>query len=311
MHWHSLIPTFNPPSEIKRLVFAIFLSCLGPMSMQKPHYDVIIVGAGVAGSSIAHALATLPRERPLQIALVERSFSEPDRIVGELLQPGGVQALETLGMISALEGIDAIAFSGYLLVEGGDAVRVPYPKGKEGRSFHHGRFISGLRRVAMQNSNIDPIEATVGDLIECPHTQQVIGVRATSKSTTTTDKAKQSVRVEVNFGIYGDLVIVADGCFSNFRNVVMGKASCKATFKSYSVGTILKNAPLPAPRHGTVIFPQRDGLVFLGQISEHDTRMIIDIQHPLPADLRVSVTSFISGRTYLMISTATTDTHTQ
>lgn len=263
--------------------------------MQKPHYDVIIVGAGVAGSSLAHALATLPRERPLQIALVERSFSEPDRIVGELLQPGGVQALETLGMTSAIEGIDAITVSGYLLVEGGDAVRIPYPKGKEGRSFHHGRFISGLRRIAMQNSNIDPIEAAVADLIECPHTQQVIGVRATSKSTTTTDEGEQSV-IELNFSIYGDLVIVADGCFSNFRNVVMGKASCKAMTKSYFVGTILKDAPLPAPRHGTVILPQGHGPVLLYQISEHDTRMLIDIQHPLPADLRVSFISSNSGR---------------
>jgi len=264
------------------------------MSMQKPHYDVIIVGAGVAGSSLAHALATLPRERPLQIALVERSFSEPDRIVGELLQPGGVQALEALGMTSAIEGIDAVTVGGYLLLEGGDAVRIPYPKGKEGRSFHHGRFISGLRRVAMQSSNIDPIEAAAADLLECPHTQQVIGVRATSKSTTTTEEGEQS-DIQLNFSIYGDLVIVADGCFSNFRNVVMGTASCKATTKSYFVGTILKDAPLPVPRHGTVILPQGYGPVLLYQIAEHDTRMLIDIQRPLPADLRVSCVSSISG----------------
>lgn len=254
--------------------------------MQKPHYDVIIVGAGVAGSALAHALATLPREKPLRIALVERSFSEPDRIVGELLQPGGVQALGTLGMTSAIDGIDAITVAGYLLVEGSDTVQIPYPKGKEGRSFHHGRFISGLRRVAMQNSNVDPVEATAADLLECPHTHQVIGVRATSKSTTTTPAGEQSV-IDHNLNIYSDLVIVADGCFSNFRNVVMGKAGCKATTKSYFVGTVLKDAPLPLAQHGTVILPRGYGPVLLYQISEHDTRMLIDIQHPLPADLRV------------------------
>ena len=48
--------------------------------------DVIIVGAGIVGSALAHALLTLPK--PLQIGLVERSLSEPDRIIGELLQPG-------------------------------------------------------------------------------------------------------------------------------------------------------------------------------------------------------------------------------
>lgn len=253
----------------------------------KSHYDIIIVGAGVAGAALAHALATLRREQPLRIALVERSFSEPDRIVGELLQPGGVAALETLGMSSCIENIDAIKVSGYLLVESGDSVRIPYPKNKEGRSFHHGRFVMGLRRVAVQNANVDSIEATVSELIECPHTDQVIGVRVTSKPHAAPESS-HSPSIEEAYNIYGDLVVIADGCFSNFRNVVMGEAGCKPTTKSYFVGTVLKDVVLPAPRHGTVILPQGYGPVLLYQISEHDTRMLIDIQHPLPADLKVS-----------------------
>lgn len=259
--------------------------------MDNSHYDVIIVGAGVAGSSLAHALATLPRERPLKIALIERSFEEPDRIVGELLQPGGVEALKILDMSPALEGIDAITVSGYILVEGGDTVKIPYPKGKEGRSFHHGRFIMGLRRIALQNTNVCPIEGTASELIECPVTGQVIGVRATSKPAQTFFDSTEHPNKTVS--IYGDLVIVADGCFSNFRNVVMGKAACKATTKSYFVGTILKDAVLPAARHGTVILPQGSGPILLYQISEHDTRMLIDIQHPLPADLRVRIMAIL------------------
>ncbi|PPQ99017.1 hypothetical protein CVT26_014394 [Gymnopilus dilepis] len=252
--------------------------------MQNSRYDVVIVGAGVAGSSLAHALATIPRPTPLRIALVERSFSEPDRIVGELLQPGGVEALKSLGMSSALEGIDAVTVSGYLLVEGGETVQIPYPKGKEGRSFHHGRFIMGLRRVALANHNIDAIEATASDLVECPLTNQVIGVRVVSKSTSI--PLDGSKPVEESFNIYGDLVVVADGCFSNFRNVVMGNAACKPATKSYFVGTILKDAVLPVAKHGTVILPQGYGPVLLYQVSEHDTRMLVDVQHPLPVDLK-------------------------
>ena len=255
--------------------------------MQQTHYDVVIVGAGVAGSSLAHALATLPREKPMQIALIERSFEEPDRIVGELLQPGGVDALKTLKMTSSIEGIDAITVAGYVLVESGDMVQIPYPKDKEGRSFHHGRFIMGLRRVALENPNVHPIEATAADLIECPCTGQVIGVRAISKSAQAPSPEDAQQTPSTTFSVYGDLVIVADGCFSNFRNVVMGKAACKATTKSYFVGTILKDATLPVAAHGTVILPQGSGPVLLYQISEHDTRMLIDIQHPLPSDLRV------------------------
>ena len=56
-------------------------------------YHVVIVGAGIAGSALAHALsaaASTSRTTPLRVALLERSLAEPDRIVGELLQSGGV-----------------------------------------------------------------------------------------------------------------------------------------------------------------------------------------------------------------------------
>ncbi|KAJ3005055.1 hypothetical protein NUW54_g4513 [Trametes sanguinea] len=67
-------------------------SSTGPM--WSTSYDVLIVGAGIAGSALAHALSTAAKERsrPLRICLLERSLAEPDRIVGELLQPGGIMA---------------------------------------------------------------------------------------------------------------------------------------------------------------------------------------------------------------------------
>jgi hypothetical protein len=56
--------------------------------------DVVIVGAGIAGCSLAVALGNQGRS----VILLEKSLKEPDRIVGELLQPGGVRALEKLGI---------------------------------------------------------------------------------------------------------------------------------------------------------------------------------------------------------------------
>lgn len=52
------------------------------------------MGAGVLGNALAYALAADGR----RVALFERDWSEPDRIVGELLQPGGVKALQLLGL---------------------------------------------------------------------------------------------------------------------------------------------------------------------------------------------------------------------
>ncbi|KAG8570159.1 hypothetical protein GDO81_011122 [Engystomops pustulosus] len=56
--------------------------------------DVVIVGSGVLGSALATVLSRDGR----RVAIIERDLKEPDRIVGELLQPGGYQALKDLGL---------------------------------------------------------------------------------------------------------------------------------------------------------------------------------------------------------------------
>lgn len=56
--------------------------------------DVVIVGGGVLGSAMAAVLARDGR----RVTVVERDLKEPDRIVGELLQPGGYRALRELGL---------------------------------------------------------------------------------------------------------------------------------------------------------------------------------------------------------------------
>ena len=55
---------------------------------------MVIVGAGVLGSAVAAVLARDGR----RVTVVERDLAEPDRIVGELLQPGGYRALKKLGL---------------------------------------------------------------------------------------------------------------------------------------------------------------------------------------------------------------------
>ncbi len=66
----------------------------GSHSAPASPYDVIIVGAGIAGASLASALGNAGR----RILLIERDLGEPNRIVGELLQPGGVDRLKELGL---------------------------------------------------------------------------------------------------------------------------------------------------------------------------------------------------------------------
>ncbi|KAJ7770935.1 squalene epoxidase-domain-containing protein [Mycena maculata] len=243
-------------------------------------YDVLIVGAGVAGSSLAHALATAPRPSSspsLRIAVLERSLDEPDRIVGELMQPGGVIALKKLGLESVLENIDAAKVKGYCVCDAGKIVEIPYPGGHEGRSFHHGRLIMNLRAAVRRAPGVDLIEGTVTDLIE--ENSRVTGVRAILKG------------AEEKRPFYASLVVVADGCYSNFRSSV---SAIKPTTKSHFVGAILEDAVLPIPNHGTVALIKGSGPVLLYQISEHDTRILIDVKQPIPADLKAHILANIA-----------------
>jgi choline dehydrogenase-like flavoprotein len=87
------------------------------------HADVVVVGAGVFGASMAITLARQSRS----VFLLERSLKEPDRIVGELLQPGGIGALEKLGLQQCLDEIDSIPVKGYEVLYHSRSVSIPYP----------------------------------------------------------------------------------------------------------------------------------------------------------------------------------------
>lgn len=61
---------------------------------ETPQTFVVVVGAGIAGSALACSLAKQGRK----VVLIERDLTEPNRIVGELLQPGGMEHIRSLGL---------------------------------------------------------------------------------------------------------------------------------------------------------------------------------------------------------------------
>jgi squalene monooxygenase len=58
------------------------------------------------------AVITLARQGR-RVRLVERSLREPDRIVGELLQPGGVAVLKLPVLGECINGIESVPVRGY------------------------------------------------------------------------------------------------------------------------------------------------------------------------------------------------------
>lgn len=275
--------------------------------------EIIIIGAGIAGSALAYSLSHAGRS----CLLIERDLSEPDRIVGELLQPGGVRALSQLGLADVLEGIDAVPVEGYCVVSGGRRVGIPYPdldqqepnekltdtgvneKGssstdltaapwyvpsasgrKEGRSFHHGRVINALRKKCQYNApNLTVVEGTVRSLVRCEDSTRVIGIKAAFKLAA--KDGEESETVVQN--IYAPITIVADGCFSKFRSQPGLKLPPPMT-RSHFVGVILKDIRLPLPRHGTVCLTPEGPVLFyqIGNKGE-ETRMLVDVKGKLPS----------------------------
>ncbi|KAI1853260.1 hypothetical protein JX266_001966 [Neoarthrinium moseri] len=269
--------------------------------------DVVVVGAGVFGCAAAYALAQQGRS----VLLLERWMKQPDRIVGELLQPGGVEALRKLGLGHCIEGIDSIVCNGFDVIYFGDQVVIPYPKiqglmggfangtangeangqangqtnghangtahSKEkdprpqGRSFHHGRFVQKLRETCLAHPNITVVETEAVSTVKGEHTSEILGVETRTVDPATGQKVPDY--------FFGQLTIVADGYASIFRKKYIDRTPIVRS-KFYALELI--DADLPQPNFGHVVLGTASP-VLLYQIGTHETRALIDVPLECPA----------------------------
>ncbi|CAK7336990.1 unnamed protein product [Dovyalis caffra] len=221
--------------------------------------DIIIVGAGVAGSALAYTLAKDGR----RVHVIERDLTEPDRIVGELLQPGGYLKLIELGLEDCVSEIDAQRVLGYAIFKDGKSTKLSYPlenlrSDVAGRSFHNGRFIQKMRDKAATLSNVKLEQGTVTSLIEEKGT--IKGVQYRTK-------------IGTEFTAYAPLTIVCDGCFSNLRRSLCNP---KVDIPSCFVGLVLENCSLPYANHGHVVLADPSPILFY-PISSTEIRCLVDV----------------------------------
>lgn len=248
--------------------------------------DAVVVGAGIFGCAIAFALANQGRS----VILLERWMKEPDRIVGELLQPGGLAALKQLGLGHCVEGIDAIPCKGYNVIFNSIPSLVPYPtiddngdvicawsgsgkegKRPEGKSFHHGKFITQLRRSCLAHENITVVETEVVKTIQGETSDVVLGVETRTKMGETGEKKPDC--------FFASLTIIADGYDSKFRKQVLDK---KPVVKSKFYALELIDTELPRQNYGHVIMGSKTFPTLLYQIGTHETRALFDVPHGIP-----------------------------
>lgn len=242
-------------------------------------YDVIVVGAGVAGASLAISLGRDGRK----VLCLERKLydettgmlSEPSRIVGELLQPGGYAKLKELGLDEALEYIDAQPIYGYAIFLDSRSEKIGYTSIEEdrisgdrpaGRSFHNGRFLRRLREIATVHPNVTLVEGHVTALDM--QDDRVIGV--------TYRQGGESYHARAH------LTVACDGCSSSLRR----RASSALTVSVYSTfhGLLLDLSDIPFPNHGHVVLADPTPVLFYPVSSTH-VRCLVDISSSFRGDV--------------------------
>ncbi len=221
-------------------------------------FDVCIIGAGVAGGVMAAYLGM----HGVKVAVVEKNLAEQERMIGELLQPGGVIKLQELGLEHLLHDLDAKPIEGYSLFMNGDNFKISYPKQDgqtiTGRGLRNGKFVQRIRQQIIIMSGVTVIEGCVNDLTE--NEGRVTGVNYT---------AKQSDEVH---HLSAALTIVCDGMFSTFRAQLSAN---EKKVSSYFMGMILKDCDLPFKNHGHVIVAKPSPCLVY-PISSTETRILID-----------------------------------
>jgi len=223
--------------------------------MSRGEYDIIVIGAGVAGGVFAASQPSSTR-----ILVIERDFSEQERIIGELMQPGGILALRHLGLSHLLENIDVKEVNGYNIIMGNDRFTINYSEVKEGLfgvGLRNGKFLLNIQEELRNRSNITLVQGNVNQLIE--ENDTIIGVSYTQDDGTTFTK-------------HANLTIVSDGPMSILREKL-----CKSNKKvvSYFMGLVLKDLNLEFPSYGHMILSGKSPILVY-PIHTNAYRILID-----------------------------------
>ncbi|MGZ5010342.1 MAG: FAD-dependent monooxygenase [Methylobacter sp.] len=224
-------------------------------SSEESGFDICIIGAGMAGASIAAYLAP----KGIKIALIDYSFEEKKRIVGELLQPGAVLSLKQMGLGHLLDGFDAQPVEGYAILQGDERITIPYPTDYRGMGLHNGLFLQQIRASALDNESVTQIHGKALQLQENER-NEIIGVNY-----------RDSLTSEIKT-LHAPLTITSDGFFSNFREHLSNN---EKTVTSYFIGLILKDCDMPFPKHGHVFLSGPTPFICY-PISSNEVRILID-----------------------------------
>jgi squalene monooxygenase len=206
-------------------------------------YDVVIIGAGIAGCAAAQALAHADSGGRRKILLIDRHPGSSPRFAGEFIHPRGAQILDDLGFYGALKAAGAVDVDGFTVLERADGRYVELAYGEvpeqrpQGLAAHHKTLVRTMRQVVAKTPQVDLFEGWVIDEL----------LRSGERINGVVLSGPGGARVKV----HADLVIGADGKASQVRKLA-GIPDQRHTV-GFTVGLELRNARLPAPTWGNII----------------------------------------------------------
>jgi squalene monooxygenase len=239
-------------------------------------YDVIIIGAGIAGCAAAQALALADPEARRKILLIDRHPGSSPRFAGEFIHPRGAQILVDLGFYPALKAAGAVDVDGFTVLERAEGryVQLPYAEisgqRPQGLAAHHKVLVRTMRQVVRGRSQVDLFEGWSIDELLRGSGERVHGVVLTGPG---------GNRVKV----HADLVIGADGKASQVRKLA-GIPEQRQTV-GFTVGLELRNARLPAPTWGNIILGAWGPVLVYPIVRSPDGDLVYRVTLDLPANL--------------------------
>jgi squalene monooxygenase len=251
--------------------------------MNENYFDIIVIGAGVAGG----VFACSQENENCSILVIERDFSEKDRIVGELMQPGGIAALKQLNLESLLDGLNAQEVEGYTLIKQGEFFTIPYPENEvqgKGLGMQNGKFLLNIQNHLAKQKNVTLVEGSALSLLE-DEQGNVIGVEYCEIESKKTRQAK------------APLTIVCDGPLSTFRDRI---SNVKKIVNSYFIGMVLKNIEPISDKTGHIIVSGKSP-VLVYPINKTEWRILIDFPGDKAPRMGVKINEYLTNEIFPII----------
>lgn len=267
-----------------RLVFNQVMGVKKVTARTEYDYDVIVVGGSISGPYVSKALAKQGRK----VLMVERTlWAKPDRIVGELLQPGGIVALKQLGMHECALKIGMNAHGYAVQDDDGNWVPLPYQEGHKGVSFHFGDFVQSLRRNVWDTckSNVEMVQGIVTDVLTetVSGQERVYGITYTRSANykvpcepflSGPEIHEEESGERVTITAKAPLVIMCDGGSSKFKGRFAHYRPA-GHYHSHFVGIIAKDVELPYEERGHV-FLGSTGPILAYRLDPNEVRVLAD-----------------------------------